>query len=296
LSQVGELELAANLLETCERELARESAGLWVHYQFQVGLSMHLYTKKDLYGALEPMERACSLAERIGDQRLAWLAHVALGIIQIELGMLEEGCASQSLAAAHAKAASLSDYECGTNSALALAHWLMGRLHEARAFAEAALRQALGARRGQALIYLYLARIESDAGDQTAAEAHARTSIDRAGDVLPLLSPAKAVLAQIFLRTQRFEEAAALSCETLVELQGMPGVEDFEALIPLTAAEALWAIGRQEEAKRALKFGRERLLARAQLITDPHIQQRFLALRDHAQTLRLAREWLDDAP
>jgi hypothetical protein len=140
---------------------------------------------------------------------------------------------------------------------------------------------------------LYRSRLESEAGNHDAAQAHARAAIQHAGDMPSLAVPARAVLAQALLQAGRPAEAVPIACEALAALESMPGVDDFEGLIPLTAAEALWANGQQAEAKRVLTIGRDRLLARAALISDPAVRTRFLALRDHAQTLQRARVWLD---
>jgi hypothetical protein len=79
-------------------------------------------------------------------------------------------------------------------------------------------------------------------------------------------------------------------------LASLGGMEEGESLLRLAYAEALAATGALGAAWDALASARERLLARAALISDAQWRESFLAhVPENARTLQLARVWIDEA-
>ena len=71
-------------------------------------------------------------------------------------------------------------------------------------------------------------------------------------------------------------------------LESLGSIEEGEAVVRLVSAEALAANGLHEEFARAIVSARERLLARADRISDVAGRERFLrGIADHARTLDL---------
>ena len=68
-------------------------------------------------------------------------------------------------------------------------------------------------------------------------------------------------------------------------------IDDGEAMVRLAFAEALRAAGRDVDAVTAIRDAHERLRARAALISDETLRERFLAgVPENARTVALARE------
>ena len=138
----------------------------------------------------------------------------------------------------------------------------------------------------------YLARMLVEAGDVAAAELEARAAVELLTKNPPLLGLARAMLARVLLAQGRAADAARESAAAAELVDA--GAEDGETLIRLTHAEALHASGNEEGAKRVIGIARDRLMARAARIRDGAYRQSFLErVAESAETLRLAREWLD---
>ena len=70
------------------------------------------------------------------------------------------------------------------------------------------------------------------------------------------------------------------------------GVEEGEAFIRLTYAEALDALGNQADARDAIATARVRILERTAMIQDAQWKDTFIEkVRENARTLELARTW-----
>ena len=81
--------------------------------------------------------------------------------------------------------------------------------------------------------------------------------------------------------------------EAFATMERLGGIEEGEALVRLAYAEALWAGGDREAARRAIEEARARLLARAARLGDEALRGRFLdRVEENARTLALSAAWL----
>ncbi len=139
---------------------------------------------------------------------------------------------------------------------------------------------------GGGMSYLYSARdratgqhVALEASDPVAAERAARAAlaIASAEPVLPLnQAESLAIVAQALLAQGRGDEALVHAQRALEQHERLGGIDDGEAIIRLTWAEALAAVGRRAEAIAAGDRARARLLERAAAITDPALRASFL--------------------
>ncbi len=75
--------------------------------------------------------------------------------------------------------------------------------------------------------------------------------------------------------------------------EGLGGTVEGEALIRVAWAQALYATGQVDLARRAILAARERLLRRAAKIQNPEWRKSFLErIREHLRILARAGEWL----
>ena len=135
----------------------------------------------------------------------------------------------------------------------------------------------------------YLALIQLEAGQLADAEAAARQALAVASmpPVLPLnQAESWSILARVLLARGKHDEAVEWATAGLDALERLGGIDDGEALIRLTHAEALAAIGRVDQARAALERARERLHERAARFTDPLLRASFLErVPENAKTL-----------
>ena len=134
--------------------------------------------------------------------------------------------------------------------------------------------------------------IAIDAGDFAEAIRFVTDAIETGGDMQSALSPYLAT-ASTACRLAG-DAAGALAHATraieLIAIHGRP--EEGDAAIRLAYAHALHANGRHEEAASAIRDALTELLATAAKIQDEHWRTSFLeAIPEHAETIRLAREW-----
>jgi tetratricopeptide (TPR) repeat protein len=138
----------------------------------------------------------------------------------------------------------------------------------------------------------YLAQILARQGDLPAAELEAEAAIDTLAYVPTLQAMALAVRARLLLDLGRAVEALGASREALSLLVSLGGLEEGEALIRLTYAEALRAAGHQGAARDAITLAQDRLVERAQHIHDAVRRLSFCeAVPEHAKTFALAKQW-----
>ena len=89
------------------------------------------------------------------------------------------------------------------------------------------------------------------------------------------------------------ETVRAAGAEAMRLLDEIGGVAEGEALIRLSWAEGLAAVGDMDGARVAIALARDRLLERASRIKNPEYKRAFLGVvREHVRTLARAGEWL----
>jgi tetratricopeptide (TPR) repeat protein len=170
----------------------------------------------------------------------------------------------------------------------------LGHLDEALAVESSALEQCVlhGNRRFEGVARVYLATIHSLRGDLDAAIQSARDAIAASESAPAVRAYALAALAGFLLI--RGPAAAALdpAREAHHLLDRLDGVEEGESLIRVVHASALTHTGDHEEGGRRIVEAQDKLLARAERITDPRWRQSFLFnVPENARTLRLAEHW-----
>jgi tetratricopeptide (TPR) repeat protein len=135
----------------------------------------------------------------------------------------------------------------------------------------------------------YLAKIELHAGNLDAAEREARAAAELFMTAPPVRPAALAVLARVLLAKGRADDALAAAREAYSQLEELGSLEEGEATVRLTHAEALMANGLNTEAGQVLVTARDQLLQRAAKISDATWRERFLnQVPDNARTLALA--------
>ena len=243
---------------------------------------------------LERCEAALAAFERAGDRRNGCMQRSICGYANLEIGDSKRAVEMLRAALAEAESIGLGNVVGHARHNLGLALARLGRIEEARAEEERAIVElsSQGDRRLEAGARIYLAKILLASADPGGAAEQARTAVDRLAAVPSMRPYAIATLAQTQL-VQGQTADALVSARSAMALAESVGLEEGEAAVRLTLAEALWAAGRRDEARTALSTARDRLTARAALIANERARASFLAgVPDHARTFGLAAEWL----
>ncbi len=245
----------------------------------------------DVARNLREVEAAAACFDRAGDRRNACVRRERLGYAHLELG--RHALAERTLtdAMTTAQQLGLRNVVATARHNLGLVLSRLGRHAQARAVEEEAVIafRASRNRRMEGASLEYLALILLAAGDLAAAEAAGRQALAVASAPPPLplnQAEAWAILARVLLARGAVDEAARLACAGVEQLERLGGIDDGEAFIRLTHADALRAVGRGAEADVALTLARARLHARAARIADPGLRASFLTeVPENAQTL-----------
>jgi hypothetical protein len=227
-----------------------------------------------------------------GDERRACNALCDAAFARSELG--DNARAEAEFRTVLAKGERVGVIVVGAKQNLGLVLSRLGRLKEARQIeTEAAeLSRTLGLRRQEGNSRIYLAMILACSDELAAAESEARNATALLAETPPLLMYAFAVLSDILLARDRSTEALKAAQSAKAALDAGHTVEEGDALVRLTWAEALHASGDVAAACVAVRAARDRLLARASAIRDPELRRSFLeSVPAHARTLAKAREW-----
>lgn len=112
---------------------------------------------------------------------------------------------------------------------------------------------------------------------------------DRGLDAFPPTHAyALGVRAQVLIRLKRFDEALEFAAKGMEILASLGGLEEGEAMLRLSYAQALLGVGRQSEAKEVLVAAAARLEERADTIMDAQDRHVFLNnIPENEQTLTL---------
>jgi tetratricopeptide (TPR) repeat protein len=152
--------------------------------------------------------------------------------------------------------------------------------------------RAIGDRFREGMTLGYLGMMLRVTGRLDEARASFEQSLTLFEDAPHVRAPLLASLAMVEVDAGRAERALEIA-EAARAAAKDRGILEGEAYIRLAHAEALFAVGRHAEAKTAIALARARLLERAGGIRDPAWQRAFLErVREHAQTLARAEEWL----
>jgi hypothetical protein len=152
---------------------------------------------------------------------------------------------------------------------------------------------ALGDRPAGAAAFLRAAELALDMGDVYRAKSRTNAALELLdGEHAQLRCRALAIEAAIHARHGRRDLACELARLAVVNLDETALGADGEAKIRLIYAEVLHANRRHEEARRAVRAARERLVADARRVMSPRLTLSFLAdVPEHARILELAERW-----
>jgi tetratricopeptide (TPR) repeat protein len=290
----GEYGLADELLARIETAL-RATNDPRVKARGFIAMATRALVQGDIGRHQELTAAAVEQLVAAGDRRGACNTRITLGYAHTQLGAWEE--AEQKLRDALAVAErmnlpNLADYALH-NLGFVLAR--RGALEEARAIEREAMERsaAQGNVRLAGGARMYLALILAQMGELEAAEQEATIAIEGFRGVPPMHAYALSTRAKILLLQGRTFDALADARQAAQVLTGLGGIDEGEAQVWLTYAEALRAEGDVAAAEAAMASARGRLLARAAKITEPVLRRSFLErVPENAQTLELARAWL----
>jgi tetratricopeptide (TPR) repeat protein len=151
---------------------------------------------------------------------------------------------------------------------------------------------AQGDRRMEAAARLYRGLFLSLAKELERAEHEVKLALEHTGTTAPLQAYGRAILARIHLEGRHPDAASTEAREAMSLLEGLGGVEEGEAFIRLTFAEALEAIGDHAAAIDAIRAARVRILERTAMIQDTQWKNTFTQkVRENLRTLELALTW-----
>jgi tetratricopeptide (TPR) repeat protein len=291
----GNPERAAPILDALERQIdALRADRPDLVGRVLAALALARRFAGDVGAAHALAEDAIVAFERAGDQRNALLQRGRLGYALMEIGDYAAADRRLTDVITASDRMGLGNVAATARHNLGLTLARLGRFDEARAHERAAVAafRASGNRRMEGASLEYLALIELDAGDPAAAIEAARgaCAVAEAEPILPLnLSESLAILGQGLLAAGRPHEALAVARRALEMLEGLGGIDDGEAIIRLTWAEALIATGDTDGGRAAIGAARERLLQRAARIPDEAMRAAFLQrVPENRRTLELA--------
>lgn len=250
----------------------------------------------------DALDRACDLmletAERwrtLGNDR-GWLMELAnAGYAHLQLGEYARAAETLRTAADGAERASADHlvWASKINLALALAHG--SRIAEARALCEDILANP-GPRRQEAHVRAYMAWILLLAGATEEALGHAERGLEVAEQLVNIQPLILAVKARALLKHGSTAGAYHAASAGMMAFDSLGAMEGGEGFLRLVHAEALLAMGHEDEAHGAITAANERLISRAARIADPQRRESFLEhVPEHARTLELARSRARDS-
>jgi tetratricopeptide (TPR) repeat protein len=247
----------------------------------------------DLQGFLDEWRSAAAAYELAGDLRSSAIPWVNVGFALLELGEYQQAIDVLERVDELAERLRMDHVRSGALNNLGLALARAGRTSEGLAVETRALELCLAQddRRLAASTRYYIAAILTMTGDLDAALTEAKRAVEVAGEYAPIRAGAMATLAKVQLALGHPDEAYA-TASAAAELRNRIAVfVDDDAGLSLVLARSLEALQRLGESREVILAARTRLLARADLLRDPRLRERFLAVADHAETLHLARAW-----
>lgn len=288
---------AHEALNTAQKMVHRYGiASPFVLAWLDVGRAEMALHEADLTSYVRRVERAVENFTSAGDMRNTCLQRVNIGNAYVHLGAYGLAVTAFREALAIAEPMQL-DYVCSilANLGHALAH--LGSIEEAHNVENAALELVVqqGNRRGEGFICIYMSMILRLAGEKDGALEMAKRALDVSEGAPAVRAYALALMAGISIAKNQESEALALSGEAMDILNRLEGIEEGESLIRWTRALALRAAGKDADAAKEIIEARDRLLKRADRISDPRWRQSFLEqVNDNARVMEFASSWLGE--
>jgi tRNA A-37 threonylcarbamoyl transferase component Bud32/tetratricopeptide (TPR) repeat protein len=236
-------------------------------------------------------EAAAESFDAAGDLRNACLQRVSVGYAYNEIGAYAE--AEKALRGAIGVAERMGlDNAAGTARAqLGRTLGRRGRLEEARVVLASAIETLRGQKnmRLAAVATQYLAWVLAAQGDAEGAEREARSAVAGLAGANAMLGDALAMLSSAQLARGAVAEARETAAGGMAALDAAGKTAVGEAAIRLAHIQALLGGGDSDGARAALATAKERILARARTIHDPHLRQAFLeGVAENATTAKLS--------
>ncbi len=238
-------------------------------------------------------ERAAQVHDQLGDARMTCLMNMNLGYGLTQLGDFAR--AEHLLRDAARKARMLGIVRTAVYAEHNLGYTLAcaGRHEEALEVEQRAANAAeeLEAPTLLAASRAYLTSICLDLGQPEAALKHGRAAV-AAADHRSVLPMARAALARALLANGEVSEAVELARAAVDAFEADLALGEDEPYARLALVEALAESGERTQAHAELARARERLLERAQRITDATLREAYLGrIPHHAKTLALYGRW-----
>jgi tetratricopeptide (TPR) repeat protein len=246
----------------------------------------------ETWRALEPFEAAAKAWDAAGDRRSRTGVRTNLGFALGLVGQYDEAEALLREQATVAGQLGLDFLRTVVEHNLGSVLAFRGRLDEGVAMKTAAVARLTGSGhpRLDGNLHASLAEVLLLAGRHAEAELEARRAVTLLPPFPPTAAYAHGVHAKALLELGRPEAAMAAAQAGMDILNRLGGIEEGEALLRLSWAEALAAVGRTDDASRAARQAVERLQVRAATLPDDHRRDMFLTqVAMHARTLDLAR-------
>jgi tetratricopeptide (TPR) repeat protein len=249
----------------------------------------------DIAGYLLLIEHGTDGLAEAGDRRAQYSQRVNLGVAYLQVGACEraEQCLRESLS--QAEEMELHSVAAAAKMNLGMAVAFQGRLDEALALEAGAVElfSSQGYARLEGASRIYLAQVLAMTGDLAGAEGEACRAIEVCSGSPPMRAQAMASLADVMLAGDRPDDALQVATDAAALLDELGGIEDGEALVRIVHVEALYRVGRTDDADRILARARDRLLECASKITDSDLREGFLGrIPENRRTLALASERL----
>ncbi len=233
----------------------------------------------------------------VGDERNACNARVTVGFAQMDMGAYEPAEVALRDALAAAERLGLPNLEAYAKHNLGLVLSRTGRVEEAAQVERAAMDgfAIQGDKRLAGAARAYLGMILAKAGRMQDADAELERAVAELGSAPSVQVYALATLVMARLAQGRVDEALLDARRAMALFDQLGGIEEGEALVRLSYAEALEASGDHAGACAAIATARTQLLSRADKLREVAFRKSFLErVPDHARTLELAEAWLGE--
>ncbi|HEY8946949.1 MAG TPA: serine/threonine-protein kinase PknK, partial [Polyangiaceae bacterium] len=290
----GALELADRLLVRVDEVIASFPAGPSVMGWVFESRAVRAGTGRDPSARVQLAQAAAEQFELAGDLRNACMQRLSVGFACIETGANAEAEQALTAALALGERLNLSNSLPIAKAHLGRALARRGELEKARELELAAIEafDEQGNQRLGGVARCYLCQQLVALGELDTAFRTAREAVLMLENVPSLRRSSFAVLALVQLARGKVEDAFGWTETAVSGLGPQDEVSIGESLVRVVHAEALYAAGKHELARAALRVARARVLERAAQIEDPVRRQAFLeGLPENVRTLRLASDW-----
>lgn len=253
----------------------------------------------DLGLFLVASEAAAERFTAASDLRNALTQRVNASFARREMGAYAAAESELRAAITQAERMGLNHVVLAARANLAIVLSKRGSHAEARTIMMEVLKESVaeGDRRFEASARTHLSLILLASDDAAGAVREAKGAVEMTPPHAPSRVVALGALARAQLANERAIaalEAAEHAMELLSSMGG--GIEEGEGLVRLVLAQARRLAGDVEGGTSAIVSARERLQTRAMAITDRALRTTFVReVAENAETLRLAREWLDES-